>query len=376
MKPFSFYEKDERKYKEKIKQESVPPTFPPFRANAIKWLSQVLIYEDMLKQEQEEREQRIKERMEKTAKTSKLPPRMEMFEKERIEREKQKKIELEKQYYEEREKRKFKAKKVPEFSKLQSQFEEKLKQMKEERKRQRKALKPIPFTFHEPKKKVAELCQYLDQENDHVAKNPNLEIKNEEIKNIIKKMQRKPKIEPKSTHSLDLLMELRRKELEDKENQQKLKELEDNMRAERQARLKERVWSSKAIVDHTNQLEEMKQKRREEFRDELQRQEESYRAELARRLERVYNRPLLVEQVGNKGEKFSLNRNNLEDLDELQMQFGPIAEEDEYEQQVIGEDEGDEGEGEEEQGEEGEGEKIEEEVDGEKEENGEDEDKK
>ena len=118
------------KYKEKIKQESVPPTFPPFRANAIKWLSQVLIYEDMLKQEQEEREQRIKERMEKTAKTSKLPPRMEMFEKERIEREKQKKIELEKQYYEEREKRKFKAKKVPEFSKLQSQFEEKLKQMK------------------------------------------------------------------------------------------------------------------------------------------------------------------------------------------------------------------------------------------------------
>ena len=244
------------------------------------------------------------------------------------------------------------------------------------RKRQRKALKPIPFTFHEPKKKVAELCQYLDQENDHVAKNPNLEIKNEEIKNIIKKMQKKPKIEPKSTHSLDLLMELRRKELEDKENQQKLKELEDNMRAERQARLKERVWSSKAIVDHTNQLEEMKQKRREEFRDELQRQEESYRAELARRLERVYNRPLLVEQVGNKGEKFSLNRNNLEDLDELQMQFGPIAEEDEYEQQVIGEDEGDEGEGEEEQGEEGEGEKIEEEVDGEKEENGEDEDKK
>ena len=58
-----------------------------------------------------------------------------------------------------------------------------------------------------------------------------------------------------------------------------------------------------------------------------------------------------------------------------EMQFGPIAEEDEYEQQqVIGEDEGDEAEGEEEVGEEGE--KIEEEVDGEKEENGEDEEKK
>ena len=376
MKPFSFYEKDERKYKEKIKQEPIPPTFPPFRANAIKWLSQVLIYEDMLKQEEEERNIRIKERMEKTAKASKLPPRMDMYEKERKDREEQKKLELKRIEYEENEKRKFKAKKVPEFSRLQQEFEDKLKRMKDERKKERKALKPIPFTFHEPKKKVAELCQYLDQENDPYVKNPKRQGKDEEIKEIIKRMQRKPKIEPKSTHSLDLLMELRRKELEDKENQQKLKELEDNIRAEQQSRLRERVLNSKAIVDHTNQLNEIKQKRMEEFREELQRQEESYKAELARRLERVYNRPLLVEQVGNKGEKFSLNRNNLEDLDELQMQFGPIAEEDEYEQPVNVEEEGDdgEGEGEEEGGEEGE--KIEEEIDGEKDENGDDEDKK
>ena len=376
MKPFSFYEKDERKYKEKIKQEPIPPTFPPFRANAIKWLSQVLIYEDMLKQEEEERNIRIKERMEKTAKASKLPPRMDMYEKERKDREKQKKLELKRIEYEENEKRKFKAKKVPEFSRLQQEFEDKLKRMKDERKKERKALKPIPFTFHEPKKKVAELCQYLDQENDPYVKNPKREGKDEEIKEIIKRMQRKPKIEPKSTHSLDLLMELRRKELEEKENQQKLKEIEDSIRAEQQARLRERVLNSKAIVDHTNQLNEIKQKRMEEFKEELQRQEESYKAELARRLERVYNRPLLVEQVGNKGEKFSLNRNNLEDLDELQMQFGPIAEEDEYEQPVNVEEEGDdgEGEGEEEGGEEGE--KIEEEIDGEKDENVDDEDKK
>ena len=380
MKPFSFYEKDERKYKEKIKQESIPPTFPPFRANAIKWLSQVLIYEDMLKQEKEEREQRIKERMLKTAKTSKLPPRMALYEEERIAKEKQKELDLKRELYEERQNRRFKAKKVPDFTKLQTEFENKLKEMKEKRKREKKSLKPIPFTFHEPKKKVAELCQYLDQENDHEAKNPKFANKDEEIKEIIKKMQRKPKIEPKSTHSLDLLMELRRKELEDKENQQKLKELEDNIRAEHQARLRERVWNSKALVDHRNQLKENEIRRKEEFKEELQKQEESYRNELARRLDRVYNRPLLVEQVGNKGEKFSLNRNNLEDLDELQMQFGPIAEEDEYEQQIIGEDEGDdgeaEGEGEEEGGEEGEGEKIEEEADGEKDENAGEEEKK
>ena len=52
---------------------------------------------------------------------------------------------------------------------------------------------------------------------------------------------------------------------------------------------------------------------------------------------RVYNRPLLVEQVGNKGEKFSLNKNNQEDLNDLLLE--PIAAEDEYEQQGDGEDE-------------------------------------
>ena len=130
-------------------------------------------------------------------------------------------------------------------------------------------------------------------------------------------MQRKPKIEPRSTHCLDLLMDLRRKELEEKERQIKEKEMEDNIRAEHKARLRERVWNSKAIVDNTNQLLENRARQQEEFKAKLQRQKDSYNAELARRLEKVYNRPLLVEQVGNKGEKFSLNKNNQEDLNEL-----------------------------------------------------------
>ena len=150
MKPFSFYEKDERKYKEKIKQEAIPPTFPPFRANAIKWLSQVLIYEDMLKQEKEEREQRIKERMEKTKLASKLPPRMQMYEEERKDRERQKKLNYQKELIKERKKREFKAKEVPDFLKLQTEFENKLNAMK----RAAKPTIPEPFTFHEPKKKL------------------------------------------------------------------------------------------------------------------------------------------------------------------------------------------------------------------------------
>ena len=352
MKPFSFYEKDERKYKEKIKQEAIPPTFPPFRANAIKWLSQVLIYEDMLKQEQEERQQRIRERMEKTKLASKLPPRMQMYEEERKEREHQKKANYQKELIKERKLRQFKAKEVPDFLKLQTEFENRLNEMK----RAAKPTIPEPFTFHEPKKKVALLCKYLDQENDHNAKNPRPKT---DINKIIKKMQRKPKIEPKSTHCLDLLMDLRRKELEEKERQVKVKEIEDNIRAEHQARLRERVWNSKAIVDNSNQLKENKLRQQEEFKAKLQKQKESYNAELKRRLEKVYNRPLLVEQVGNKGEKFSLNKNNQEDLNE--MLLDPIAGEDEYEQQGDGEDdenyEDDEGGEEGNQNEEAEGEK-------------------
>ena len=352
MKPFSFYEKDERKYKEKIKQEAIPPTFPPFRANAIKWLSQVLIYEDMLKQEQEEREQRIKERMEKTKLASKLPPRMQMYEEERKEKERQKKANYQKELIKERKLRQFKAKEVPDFLKLQTEFENKMNEMK----RAARPTIPEPFTFHEPKKKVALLCKYLDQENDHNAKNPRPKT---DINKIIKQMQRKPKIEPKSTHCLDLLMDLRRKELEEKERQVKEKEIEDNIRAEHQARLRERVWNSKAIVDNSNQLKENKLRQQEEFKAKLQKQKETYNAELKRRLEKVYNRPLLVEQVGNKGEKFSLNKNNQEDLNE--MVLDPIAGEDEYEQQGDGEDdenyEDDEGGEEGNQNEEAEGEK-------------------
>ena len=53
MKPFSFYDEDERKYKDKISNEPLPPTFPPFRGNAIKWLCQVNIYNDMIRKEKE-----------------------------------------------------------------------------------------------------------------------------------------------------------------------------------------------------------------------------------------------------------------------------------------------------------------------------------
>lgn len=319
MRPFSFYDEDERKYKEKLQQECQPQIFPPFRANAIKWKSQVNIYEDMLRKQKEEREKRVKERMEKTLKASKLPPRMQMhFE------ELKRKEEEEKLYGKKRaksSKHRFKANKVPDFARLQNEFESKIEAMK-------KAAVPTefaPFTFHEPKKKI-ELCQFLDNENNPSAKNP---ITRKDINTVIKKMQRKPKLEPATTKSLNLLMETRRKELEERQRKQDELEFDDRLRKEKQERLKFRVQNSKAIVDNRKQLEENRRKIQEEFQRDLQRKKETYDAELQRRIQKVYNRPLLLEQVGGKGEKFSLNRNNKDDLNELLAEQAEIEGEEE-----------------------------------------------
>ncbi len=81
MKPFSFYEQDEAKYKERINSESKPPEFIPFKANAIPWKSQITMLEDIVKRDELQRKMRIEERARQTYQSAKLPPRMEMHEK-------------------------------------------------------------------------------------------------------------------------------------------------------------------------------------------------------------------------------------------------------------------------------------------------------
>jgi hypothetical protein len=81
MKPFSFYDVDEKKYKEKLVQECMPPEFLPFKANPISWTSQINLYEDILTKQAIERSQRVEERARQNLLSAKLPPRMEMHEK-------------------------------------------------------------------------------------------------------------------------------------------------------------------------------------------------------------------------------------------------------------------------------------------------------
>jgi len=92
MKPFSFYENDERKFKEKNQLVSIPPQFLPFKANPVPWTSQVNLYDDIIKKSNETRKIRTEERARETLNNAKLPPRMEMHEKKKKQNEEEMKI--------------------------------------------------------------------------------------------------------------------------------------------------------------------------------------------------------------------------------------------------------------------------------------------
>jgi hypothetical protein len=83
--------------------------------------------------------------------------------------------------------------------------------------------------------------------------------------------------------------------------------LEDRLRFEKQTRLKDRVINSKAIVDNTKTLEEKKKKQQQEFKTSIRESKDQYQQDLARRLQRVYNKPLMLESVCQKVEKFKVS---------------------------------------------------------------------
>ena len=153
---------------------------------------------------------------------------------------------------EEKKKRNFHAKDSPNFKILHEKFIKTL----EKKKRLAKPTVPEPFTFHQPKKK-AELCNYLDYENDPKNKNAG---KNKKYENIKKKLQKKPDIEPATTKALTLLMATRREEIE------KRKKIEEDILKENEQRIKkqkdfnEKVRNSEIMIKNKKLKKELEQK--------------------------------------------------------------------------------------------------------------------
>ena len=82
MRPFSFYDKDFESFYARKHQECMPPKFIPFKANPIKWSSEVKMYDGMIDNEAA-RKERNHRRAEELLARAALPPRLEMHEKEK-----------------------------------------------------------------------------------------------------------------------------------------------------------------------------------------------------------------------------------------------------------------------------------------------------
>ena len=289
LRPFSFYAADLKSFIDRKNQQCLPPKFKPFKANRIQYKSQVNMYEGHTKYAKDRREERIHQRALSTFNAASLPPRMEMHEKQKKLQEEERKMIEQKKLEEEKKKSCFKYKKPPNFKDLQEKFDKIL----ENKKRSQKPTIPKPFTFHEPKKK-AELCQFLDYENDPKAKNPK---KVDKIAKARKIMQKKPDIEPPSTKSLKLLMDKRRKDLEERKKKEEKIKREDAARIERQNRLNHRVRSSSVIRGNKKKLEENKKIKTENFLSGLEQNKQTYEDKLKIIHQNVENRPLMMESA-------------------------------------------------------------------------------
>ena len=304
MRPFSFYDKDFVSFVTRKNQECIPPKFIPFKANPIKWRSQVKMYDGMIENENA-RKERNQRRAEYLLTKAALPPRMEMHEKQKkLQQEEEKKIEKQRDK-EDKNRRLFKAKNAPNFERLHEKFINTL----EKKKRAAHPTVPEPFTFHEPKKK-AELCNFLDYENNPKAKNPK---KNKSIDKIKKTMHKKPKIEPATTKSLTLLMETRRKELEMRKKKEEDIIKEDEQRIKKQNDFNERVRSSAVMVENRRKWKELEDKK-EEAKNVFNKQQIEKRNEYKQKMElmkqKVNNRPLLMEEVVRKKDVSSMQQEN------------------------------------------------------------------
>ena len=201
----------------------------------------------------------------------------------------------------EKDSHRFKYKKAPNFKELQEKFISIL----EKKKGASRPTQPKPFTFHEPKKKV-ELCQYLDYENDPKIKNPKKENR---IENVRKKMQKKPDIEPPSTKSLKLLMDKRRKDLEERKKREESVKREDEARIRKQHRLNQRVRSSSVIRGNQKELEIRRKRKTENFLADLEQNKQAYESKLKVINQNVENRPLMMEAQVKKKDVFDMKQN-------------------------------------------------------------------
>lgn len=136
--------------------------FVPFRAKKIPWRVIVPLYKQMVDDGAAERERRVKSAAQQSLTMSKLPPRMELDERNRKEKEEQT-MKLRASSFDSMF-RPASAREVPDFKRLHREFASKLGQNKSAK----RLTVPKPFNFHEPKNDPA-LKKHLDADNQLIC---------------------------------------------------------------------------------------------------------------------------------------------------------------------------------------------------------------
>lgn len=246
-KPFAFYERDVKALKDKMEKSDVPTSeeiAAPFRAGKIPWRVLVPMYQAIIDKD-DDRDKRVKKAAEISLSLSKLPPRMEAYEKLRKEKEALKAKAGSKNLY-----MPPKRKEVPDFKRKHKEFAS----MLEKNKSASKLTVPQPFHFHESKPQ-ASLRKHLDDENQTI--NPTMKKRSQSVKFNID-LEEANKINPPTTKKHEALVALRRQTQTEKIHKKIEDQNEAQLRLIKAVRLTNRVKKSPALTSNQNEL---KQKR-------------------------------------------------------------------------------------------------------------------
>ena len=170
MRPFSFTPNDEAKQKIKMEKQKIYDTtkehFDQFKANPIKHTSRGgLNAEDIEKKENKKRKERIEKHAIKIYEQSKLPPGMEMHEKnQKMKRKKLEEEEKKRKKKEEKENKRKKNLDPPKWNKVHKREEKKLQQKKiiNNKIKEERATKIKEFNLHEGPKKENMYQKYIE----------------------------------------------------------------------------------------------------------------------------------------------------------------------------------------------------------------------
>ncbi|CAI2377150.1 unnamed protein product [Moneuplotes crassus] len=285
--PFSFYERDMKKLLQPpvYDPEYDVMNYEPFKAHPVPGHAKIQMFRYKTNKENKERDSRIKAMAELSLSQSRLPPRMAMYEKQRLTKEVQKRSKsLGNPEFT------FKPKKcrgVPNFERIHYKFQKEL----DEKRRAKSATKGEPFRFCEAKPNKA-LRQYMDAQNRPEEKL--MTFKMRKMQTEIDSLKPPAKI-ARSTLKYESQVAMRRAELEEKLRKE-LEEAKDELDREyKNTRMKTRVIKSPAIHDNTQYLREMRERAKRQARDNMEILEKIYERKRAEIDVNVANRPLLVE---------------------------------------------------------------------------------